>query len=233
MIALTSLAPGAERVLAQRERLASWRAAGLQPVSVNHHDEIPWLQGAYHGVEFSATHMTAEKTFGRPYVRINALLEEVSRRGEPCLFINADLTCSALAGLLPLLAERSTTVLPYLLQWNHTAAGTYVVEPCGISAFVVHPRLASICAESTLCLGQPWWDYWLPFAALLAGETFVTPEQPVLVHEYHSSRWSEDNWLTCATEFARLCGGRVEDHESASRLSAMVHAAIQAKTVQL
>lgn len=231
MIALTSIVPDPARVPTLRAYLDTWRTAGLTPVSLNHPSEVAALRDLYPGVEFVATAETAEAAFGRPYVRVNALLDWVAQHG-PALFINADLHLTATPAQLARLGELAATSLPYLLQYNHTSTGVHVVEPCGISAFLMSPRLVPLYATSYLCLGKPWWDYWVPYAAQRAGVPLCCPTQVLCVHEAHTrSGWSEDDWLRCAGELARLAGAPVPaDMAAGSRYSALVHGAIVAAT---
>jgi hypothetical protein len=231
VIALTSIAPDPARVPAQRAYLDTWRAAGLVPVSLNHPSEVAALTDAYPGVEVVATEATAEVPFGRPYVRLNAFFEWIARHGT-ALVINADLRVQATPGQIEGLAALAAAGMPYLLQYNCTSPGVQVIEPCGISAFAVHPRLVPLYDSTFLCLGKPWWDYWVPYVALKAGVPLYCPTQILCYHAQHArSGWSEADWLACALELGRLTHTAVEPTMAgASRYSAAVYGAITAST---
>lgn len=230
MKALTSIAPRATEVDAQRARLDSWRAAGLAPASLNPPGEIEWLRGAYPGVDF----VPCERLLAGRYVLVDALLDYAVSVGAPALLLNADLTVWASAAQLTAIADLATGGLPYLLQYNVGADGNAAVEPCGISAFVLTPATAAGYARSAvMALGKPWWDYWLPYAALRAGTRLLRPRQTVLLHHVHPRcGWSEADWLGGAQELASLMDDPVPaDMEAGSRYSAAVYAAVAAATV--
>ncbi len=44
-------------------------------------------------------------------------------------------------------------------------------------------------ADSPFCMGMPFWDYWMPLAALLQGYQLKSLESPVALHVTHETRW--------------------------------------------
>jgi hypothetical protein len=157
----------------------------------------------------------------RSYVRINAFLDWIVDHGEPTLLINADLLLKASAHQFAYLERLCDAGLPYLLQYNIGGSQPTVVEPCGFSAFIVHPRLAQRFAESFLCMGQPWWDYWLPYVIAQSGLPLYCPETPFAYHLRHGRAWPTDAWVTCALELARLAYAIPGDDRSIQACSAM------------
>lgn len=238
MKALTSIAPVPTRVAEQLRFLDSWGVAGLEPVSLNHPSEIEWLAHVYPEVEFVPTERTALARFGRHYVLLNAFLDLVLGMDAPALIVNADLEIRATPEQMARLEGFSAMALPYLLQYNCTSPGVQVqaamVEPCGISAFVVHPRYVRLYQPSFMCAGQPWWDYWVPIMAAREGDTFVTPRVPIGYHYAHASGWCQENWLACAVELSRLLGEEIEPTlAAASALSTKVYAEIRKSTTEV
>lgn len=237
MKALTSIAPNPLRVEDQRRFLASWLRAGLEPVSLNHPSEIPWLAHIYTDVKFVATENTARPQFGKDYVCINAFFEYIRKLDAPALLINADLEMKASTEQLDRLESFAGMSMPYLLQYNCTSPGVQVlgmIEPCGISAFVAHPRHVDLYLPTFMSMGQPWWDYWVPVMAARGGDTFVTPSAPIVCHYAHPSGWSQANWITCAVELGRLLGNPIEPVlADASALSAQVYDEIRKLTTEV
>jgi hypothetical protein len=213
MIALTSLAPDAKWLDRQTACIASWRAAGLSVRSLNTEAEIETLRSQY-DTEFVATVPT--DAFTKPYITLNRCLDEVARIGEPTLLINADLELAVTPTQLQRFAAAAHDGLGYLLYFNHDAdRANQAREDWGMSAFLVQPRHAALLAPSWLCLGQPWWDYALPWAAHLRGELLYTPVQPMGYHLRHDARWDAANWRRCAVEFARVTGMVVDEEDEA------------------
>jgi hypothetical protein len=235
--ALTSIAPNPTRVDAQRAFLASWRMAGLEPVSFNHASEFEWLKSAYPDVEFVGTERTAMTQFGKHLVRVNTMLDWIAEHNETALLINADLRVQAQPAQFEHLGRLAKDGMPYLLQYNCYADGSMKVEPCGISAFVVHPLFVKLYGESFLCFGKPWWDYWVPFVALRAQVPLYCPTTILAFHTDHQGGgWSEADWLACAVELDRMTGA-LPSHEhtmaAASRMSAAVYAEIVKHTTMV
>jgi len=231
--ALTSIAPNPTRVAAQRAFLQSWRDSGLEVVSLNHPSELEWLKKAYPEVRFIATERTGLATFGRHYVLINAFMDLIGQYGDSCMIVNADLRLEVVPGWWARLWQRADEGLPYLLQYNCKPDGTREIEPWGVSAFVVAPRLACRFVPSTLCMGMPWWDYWPTAVAVAAEQKLFAPHTVLAFHDTHPGNWTVDNWLRCAGELDRVTSQTpILDHimDSASRLSRRMRSLIDQHT---
>jgi hypothetical protein len=238
MKVLTSLNPNPGKTALQSACMATWRAAGLDPVSFNHPSEMEALRTSFKNVEFVPTENTSFKVFGRHFVCVNALLDYTADQREPTVITNADLHLRATPTQFAKLAQLAADGMPYLLQWNVDAdMGRPQAEPCGISAFVVQPRFAGMFEASFLSLGQPWWDYWLPFAFVQMGIPLFGAGADMAYHIRHDrgGGWSSDNWCTCARELDRMFGlmGEDKSQEACSKMSAAVYAAIEQHTKQV
>jgi hypothetical protein len=55
--------------------------------------------------------------------------------------------------------------------------------------------LTSRLTDSRLALGMPFWDYWLPLAALLAGTPTTAVEVPFALHGRHGSDWDQTKFV--------------------------------------
>jgi len=232
MLALCSLSPSPNHAATQAACLVSWRAAGLEPASINCAAELEVLKPLY-DVRYVETEGVATSTFGKPFVMLKAVTEWIATQSEPVLILNADLHVLPEPAKFERLQQLAADGVPYLLQLNVDAdLGRPELEPCGISAFVFNPKYDSLFGESFLCLGQPWWDYWLPYESLRQGIPLYGVGGSLAYHVRHVQHaWSRDNWRLCAMEMARLIGAvGVDDFESCRRLSANVYEAIVAAT---
>src|SRR4029077_3402687 len=95
-----------------------------------------------------------------------------------------------------------------------------VREQFGIDAFLLHGRDTALFRDSLLCMGQPFWDYWLPHTFASNNRPLVAVEFPAAYHRRHAPRWSWTNWHTCALEFLRSTGETCGD-ESLEACAAM------------
>jgi hypothetical protein len=230
LVALTSLSPNPAAAERQQACVQSWRAAGLDVVSINHPSEWPGLTS--YGVELEAPSRTAVAEFVRHYVPINALLEWITAHERPALIVNADVELRVTPAQLEHLAQLAERGLPYVKRINHDAGDqNATLEDCGIDVMLVHPRLCNLYAESFLSLGQPWWDYWLPYLAARAGVPLYCPAAPLAFHLRHAGQWKVEAWDRCAVEFGRLVGRDAgADRAAHSRLSTHAYAEIMAHT---
>ncbi len=232
MLALCSLSPAEAHAATQTACIASWRAAGLEPASINCAAEVEVLRPRY-DVKYVTTEGVATARFGKPFVTLKAVIDWIGTQPDPVLILNGDLHVLPERTKLEHLRRLASDGVPYLLQWNVDAdQGRPELEPCGISAFVFNPKYASLFGESFLCLGQPWWDYWLPYEFVRQGIPLYSAGGALAFHVRHAQHaWSRDNWRICAMEMARLIGAvGVDDFDSCSRLSANVYKAIVAAT---
>lgn len=230
MKAITSLAPGREA--AQKDCVTSWLAAGLFPVSMNSPTELSALEP--YNIDIVTTDLTAEKTFGKPFVKINAILNSIAHESSPTLIINADLRLMAKPLQIEKMQEMAEHGLPFLLQTNVKGSAVYA-ERHGISAFMFNGKFADLFKDSFLSLGQPWWDYWIPYIFVRAGLPVYNCGSGLAIHMHHTERWSESHWQTCGVELGRLLGENVATMDDCRKLSARVHREIMlaAKVVTL
>ncbi|HEU5478176.1 MAG TPA: FkbM family methyltransferase, partial [Candidatus Tumulicola sp.] len=204
IVALTSLAPGAESIAVQRASIASWRAAGLDVRAFNHPSEIPELQSVY-DVEFVPVAESTERIFGKPYVPIHAMLQWAARDAVPVLLVNSDIELALAPSEMRRIRYIAEGGLCYFVRHNHDGAPHSAVPSAdGFDAFLLHGRDAALFGECFLSMGAPFWDYWLPCTFLARGLPVHAVEFPAAFHRNHGVRWSWTDWHCCAAEFDRV-----------------------------
>lgn len=204
MFALTSLSSGHTAEL-QRAALSSWRAAGLSPHSFNHPSEIAGLTRTYPGVTFVPIEKTGAAWFGRHFAPIKGMLDWAARARAPALILNSDIELALSPAEFQRVRLLSDDGLCCFWRHNHNGDRRHaVIETCGIDAFLFHGRHAQEIADSFLSMGQPWWDYWLPFMFASRGLPLHAVEFPAAFHRNHAQRWSWDHWHRGALEFDRF-----------------------------
>lgn len=223
--ALTSLVPSVASQPMQTQCIRSWRDCGLHVRSFNHPSEIPAL-ARFYDVQFVPVTDTAHATFGRHYVPIHQMLSWAHEHDAPVLIINADIELRASPWELTRLRALSAGGICYIHRFNH--GGAYekaTLERYGIDAFLLHGRDAELIPTSSLSMGQPFWDYWLPYTFALNHRPVVAVEFPMAFHRNHPQRWSWHDWHRCALEFARMSRMLGADRS----LNACVDMAMQAR----
>jgi hypothetical protein len=208
VIALTSLSPAPQHRERQARCVATWLAAGLAPVSLNHPSEQAAVRD-YAGVTVATCELTAEASYGRPLPRFNGMLAWAAARGETVLLLNGDLELAMTVAELEQLDAAAGSGLAYLRQLDYAGARNMTTTiNAGIPAFLMRPEHAALCAAPSdlMAFGQPWWDFWLPYAAVQAGLGLVAPATVAAYHQIHTDRWSWPHWERGAAEFARLTG---------------------------
>jgi 2-O-methyltransferase len=204
IFALTSLSPAPNRVEAQRLALLSWRQAGLQVRSFNHPSEITRLAALY-PAEYVPQETTSIRQFGRHCIPIHAMLQWAAAQDAPILIINSDIELRLADWELKRMRWLADGGICYFIRHNHDGDRTRASrEPSGIDAFLLHSRDAALFPESWLSMGQPYWDYWLPYTMAILGRPLFSVEHPVTFHRNHSQQWSWETWHRCALEFDRI-----------------------------
>lgn len=204
--ALTSLSLSPDRVSLTRDCLNSWRRAGLEVRAFNHPSELAELAKLY-DVEFVPVTQTTAAVFGGHFVPIKAMLEWAAGQNVSALLINSDIELRLEAWEIKRARWLADGGLCYFARYNHDGNPSQATrEIHGIDAFLLHGRDAGLFPESSLSMGQPFWDYWIPYVFAAAAKPIRAVEFPAALHRNHGSRWSWENWHRCALEFVRITG---------------------------
>jgi FkbM family methyltransferase len=235
IVALTSLSPTPASVPVVRECIRSWRHAGLDICAFNHPTEIERLKRLY-DVEFVPVTQTTMPVFGRHLVPITAMVGWAHEHDGPVLLLNSDINVQLADWELKRIRWLCAEGLCYIVRYNHTGVLSRAArEAFGIDAFLFDGRHAVELPESFLSMGQPFWDYWLPYAFSSRDLPIYTVEFPAGFHMQHPLRWSWDMWHRCALEFARITGesGSTDSFEACIAMSLRVRQTFDKRKIQL
>jgi FkbM family methyltransferase len=150
----------------------------------------------------------------------------------PVLLINADIELQMAPWEMKRMRWLCEGGLCYFVRYNYDRDIRLAVrELYGIDAFLMNGSEAHLFAGSFLSMGQPFWDYWLPYTFASRGGCMYAMEAPVLFHRSHPRGWSDAAWHRCALEFDRLFGLLGEDKSMGAcmRMSGEVRAAFDAR----
>jgi len=224
VVAVTSLSPALWRVPVQKACIDSWRNAGLRVCSFNHPSEILALNSRY-DVDWVPVETTSADVFGNYYIPVKVVADWAEQHDVMVLLINADIELQMTSWEIKRVRWLAHGGLSYFVRHNHSGNVTRASpEPYGIDAFLFHGRDAALVPNSFLSIGQPFWDYLLPYLFVTHGRHIWAVEFPAAFHRVHGCQWSWENWHRCAKEFGRITGmlGSEQSMEDCVALSLQV-----------
>lgn len=168
-VAVTSLSPNVERAARQAHCLQSWQDIGLKVITV--------------------------ETDAKP--RIKTLIDAGAATGLPFLLLNADIEISGDHTLIEAAIEQPKK-LTIGIRYNHATAdsrGRSQKEAAGLDAFLMTPAMALTVPDLSFTIGQPVWDYWLPYHFRNLGYEVHWIDSPLFFHVRHEIQWSREDWI--------------------------------------
>ncbi len=196
MIAVTSLTPFHINFNSQLNAIDSWIALGFKVISVNHPYDINLLQKTGFPVEFVPTIDTMESKYGKPYVKINTLIDEGLKRDDRIMLINSDIELLNIPEMMSELhrLEKGDNFIfgsRHDYKFNKEMS---MMHPRGIDFFILNRNLASLITKQNYCMGKPVWDYWLPYTMYINKKKLHHIKSRFAMHQVHKQQWLQDEW---------------------------------------
>lgn len=198
MIAITSISPG-HRLGTEHQQacIKTWFDAGYKVYSLNAVEEVEGLKPLYPGVEFIATRRHHKKLMGRPYVLVSAILDFAAETGEDyTLILNSDIEIVGSPAITDKLKATSEQGVIYIHRVNYDtdkAAGKMYME--GVDGFFINKKWLDIFPQSQLCLGQCFWDFWVPYVVSKEKEAHLYRlSDNYLYHKMHPIQYNRKEW---------------------------------------
>ena len=186
----TSLAPhGLEN---QQKAVESWLSQGFHVVSLNAADEVEMLRGAFPDVEFFAVSRDARQTYGKPYVYFDDFLAFFRERGDAiCGIVNSDVHLISDYALPAFFAREAKDGLVFGSRIDVKSMDKLqgIMYDRGFDYFFFDRKVIDVFPPEEFCIGQPWWDYWLPIIPAGLGMTVKRLMTPVAYHLKHTVKW--------------------------------------------
>lgn len=205
MIAITSLSPNHKNFENQSIAINSWIEHGYKVISLNSKEEISRLQD-FKGVEFIETIRTNEVLFKRPYVLISAIIDHLKtiQDEDYFLIINSDIIIKDSGKTTEYLKETSEKCVIIINRCDfNDDLNSHKMYEQGFDGFFINKKWLNIFPQSVLCLGQCFWDFWLPYQCVLSGTPIYKLKEPYIYHKRHDIQYSSDDWLSTGYIF---CG---------------------------
>jgi hypothetical protein len=217
---ITSIMPG--RLDVQGRAIASWREYGAHVISLNAVDEAAALSGDYPDVEFMPADHDARQELGKPYVYIRDMLTALSVQGSETVgIVNSDVIFARdCEGQLARIVESARASLAFggrydvetLVQVTERRPGELFAY--GFDWFLFSNPIAKTLDVAGFVFGCPWWDLWLPFAALRSGVSTTLIDEQFAYHVTHETNWRNDTFISFGDVlFAQLVGIDAADVE--------------------
>lgn len=180
-----------KRVERQKHCLQSWLNSGFDVVALQHKDEMAEVQAAYSVKGLSFKIARATTAYDYQTVRIDDVLRAV--KNMPFLILNSDLAIVDREPILKALRGRKRVSF---LRWNYEKAYVDLATEFewGIDSFLLWPCDVAHFPESPFGLGQPAWDYAIPYWIRLIGIKYHIDHSVVIMHENHKQNWTQDSW---------------------------------------
>lgn len=188
---------------------------GLQPISFNSPGEID--PALYPGVTFVDTYQTTERVMKAPYVLISAMMDHArSESMEHAVIINSDIQLTA---PIDAYLEQSRQGLVFANRHDHNGDNLNPTRyDHGFDAFIIHRDHFHLIPRSMFCMGQTWWDYWIPYRFIRAGIPTFLVQEVLFLHHRHPVQYEGKEWERMTEHFVWIEGLR--KGQSPSQLTA-------------
>ena len=223
---ITSLNPNIKRLDAyghdigekyQRQCVESWRDAGARVFSVNTEAEIARLVQLNYPVKFVAVESTPYMPGGRPLPSISdALNVAKSLHDSIVVLANSDIMLSECHDRMRIsddMLDRGDFLFSSRMDIASLGSKSGQIYPYGYDVFAFHSSKAWDLDAGTFTFGTPWWDYWLPVAALFSGLKLKFLKSDDFHHLLHDQAWSWSAWNFGFALFIQKLQSRVNPSE--------------------
>ena len=164
---VTSISP--HNIENQQLAIESWLRLGFSVSSLNAEPEIDALKPLFRDVEFVAAQRGTGAGSGRSPVSFNDAVGFLNSRGSPvCGLIKSDIHLRATPAALQFLMEEAKGSLVYASRTDVNSLDDPTGDICKSSfdVFLFDREILKTLPPTELCLGQSWWDLWLPYCLI-------------------------------------------------------------------
>lgn len=174
---------------AQAARVASW---GGRVQSFNDAEEAAALVAA--AAEVVTVARSGRKSLGKPVPFLADILDHQRTAAVPLLgIVNADIAFEATLLERAWLADAARQALVCIRRTDVADESAPLAHgsqlPQGFDAFLYPAAMIPALRAEGFCLGMPFWDFWMPAAAALAGYPVIMVTAPVARHVIYPTRW--------------------------------------------
>lgn len=185
MTIVTSLSPNHSNAANQQSAIDSWQGMG-ECYSLNSIDED--VDGFF-DIEVLSTNKTVHALFGKHCVNINAMIDLAISKHDDLLIINSDIILCDPVEFKP---DGITMLSRYDYQDDPRESKIFAA---GFDVFYIPYKFLSIFPPSVYAMGIAFWDYFIPYRAILANIPVYWPQGKHALHKLHNTQYSQAEWL--------------------------------------
>ena len=185
MIIVTSLSPSHSNAANQQAAIDSWQGMG-DCYSLNSPDEDV---NGFTDIEIIPTYKTVLDLLGKRCVNINAMIDLAISKRDDLLIINSDIILCDPVEFKP---DGITMLSRY--DYLHDPIESKIFA-AGFDVFHIPYKFLAMFPPSVYAMGVAWWDYWIPYRAILAGVPLYWPQGKHALHKLHGTQYSQAEWL--------------------------------------
>lgn len=211
----TSIAP--RGIANQQAAINSWLKHGFRVVSMNVPEEIETIRPRLDGVVFEPVQRSGLETFGKPLVYLDSILDTArASDGELFGIVNSDIHLDPALPLREGLSRMAKYDLVYGTRMDVDALGDDDGEEysIGFDYFFLSRDMAAIYPPSRLCIGAPFWDYWMPARAIVSQRQPVLLKNHIARHLRHETVWGTDQLIITLKEMVETSGIQISGVET-------------------
>lgn len=195
MIFVTSISPNINNIKSQVEAIESWRHHGFPVYSVNTKAEIEKIEGLYRGVIFIETRRNGMNLYAKGGVFINDILTHTHAYTDDLIcLMNSDIILDNNVAIMARMMEAAKEGMVIVSRYNIIPRNKPQLEEYGIDVFMFTKKLVKHIPMNLFIIGQPFWDYWLPYHCVKNRYELYYMNKPFASHRWHPVRWSHRNW---------------------------------------
>ena len=189
-IIATSIAPhGIEN---QQLAIESWQKQGFNVVSLNTKEEVELLRSSFPEIEFAVVSRDAREKYGKPFVYFDDFIDYFKKTGQKiCGIVNSDVHLICAKNLPAFFSSEAQDCLVFgsRIDVDHLGNLQGEMYHMGFDFFFFDRVLLDLFPAEEFCIGQPWWDYWMPLVPAGKGKAIKRLTTPIAYHVKHSINW--------------------------------------------
>ncbi len=189
----TSIAPN--DIENQQAAIKTWIDNDFEVISCNAPDEIQIISKYFTGVKFIPMNRDLREKAGKPYPFIFDIFQALNNfQNEICGIINSDIYLfNVNQKVIEEIKRKAKNNIIYAHRYeidNFEEINDGFCFQQGIDIFIMNKNLLNIFEDDEFCIGQPGWDWWIPFICSMTKTEMIEFKNPIAYHLKHPLNWN-------------------------------------------
>jgi len=212
---ITSISPN--NIKNQRVAINTWQRLGFDVYSMNTPKEMPNLKRCFRDVTFIQAKETAADLYfyDIPYPTISEMIEFAFNQDEPTWIINSDIHLRAVDAQIESIQNKAKESMVFGRRTDIVdIADAGNVYNDGFDWFVLYKDFDHLFTSTyKFCIGQPFWDYWLPITFIRKGIPPFLCINEIAYHIKHEANWNSDQLKFFGSMLASETNIKIRSHQ--------------------